>query len=309
MRVQEGFGATVGEPVDASITIGDVTLSRTTRGWSVQTIGAVDLAQLDTAVQLAKQVPVATTLPKSEPALTIVDGEGMPVSDARDLLQEQGTFGATLTSTEGSDLLEMSDNWPVYKFESDEAFIAATKADPPTHDLHVLYRMMQDRIAYEILEPMRWLPRAKQIQRPEWIEWDAGYKVWAEAAIALQNRVEPIVSGAGAVAAMTSIQKWKADALLAVPQEYPNFHDVGIADKPYAEWAAYDHLLRDRYVELDQDQRVRVTPLGRELVDRINDGAITLTDDPLWRERVRLDSFMYDSDEDEDEDEAEGTAE
>jgi hypothetical protein len=88
------------EGTSASITLGDVTMVRTERGWTVQTDGPVDLVQLEAAVQWAKAAPAAsaTTSP-----LAVVDGEGESgdvVTEARDLLAEQGGFGADMFSSE-----------------------------------------------------------------------------------------------------------------------------------------------------------------------------------------------------------------
>jgi hypothetical protein len=121
--VSEGFGATVGEPVDARITIGDVTLSRTVSGWTVDADG-VDLAQLDAAVQLAKHVPAASVV-KAETVLSIVgeEGDGDTLSDARDLLQRHAeTNGGEDAQFGGPDVEfgvgPVEENDPIYSLRA-----------------------------------------------------------------------------------------------------------------------------------------------------------------------------------------------
>ncbi|HEV3059621.1 MAG TPA: hypothetical protein VGY48_15330 [Vicinamibacterales bacterium] len=86
---------TVSPSFDASITFGDVTLTRMRDGrWMVNTFhGGVDLAQLEGAVQWAKHAP--TPLPEPAPAVETDMPQGI-VDEARDLFTEQGGFGATV---------------------------------------------------------------------------------------------------------------------------------------------------------------------------------------------------------------------
>jgi hypothetical protein len=79
-------------------------------------------------------------------------------------------------------------------------------------------------------------------------------------------------AGAAAVAAMTHIRRVDAEALQSIRGGYPDFHDApDVADN----WRLRSSF-GGAWIEYDDKSRVRVTPLGMLVVDRLDNNELVL---------------------------------